>query len=72
MTIFRCLSLRYFPTVGWDGLMLYGRPGAMTVRRRKNFQFNSDNKTNGGEVMCETRLLFLSQKAQLLKMIFLF
>ena len=52
--------------------MLYGRPGAMTVRRRENFNLRSDNKTKGGEVMCETRLLFLSQKAQLLRMIFLF
>ena len=45
----------------------------MTVRRR-DFFFNirSDNKTEDGKVMCETRLSFLSQKAQLLKKSFLF
>ena len=33
-------NLRWFTTVGWDGWMrMYGRHGAITVRRRENFQF---------------------------------
>ena len=39
---------------------------------RKFFNLRSDNKTEDGEVMCETGLSFLSQKAQLLKKSFLF
>ena len=39
---------------------------------RKIFNLRSDNKTEDGEVLCETRLSFLSQKAQLLKKSFLF
>ena len=38
----------------------------------KSFNVRSDKKTEDGEVMCETRLSFLSQKAQLLKKSFLF
>ena len=37
----------------------------MTVRSRENFQFKIGQQTEDGEVMCETRLSFLSQKAQL-------
>ena len=44
----------------------------MTVRSRENFQFKIGQQTEDGEVMCETRLSFLSQKAQLLKKSFLF
>ena len=45
----------------------------MTVRSRENFQFKiGQPKTEDGEVMCETRLSFLSEKAQLLKKSFLF
>ena len=39
----------------------------MTVRSRENFNLRLANKTEDGEVMCETRLSFLLQKAQLLK-----
>ena len=38
----------------------------------KIFNLRMDSKTEDGEVMCETRLKFLSQKAQLLKKSFLF
>ena len=44
----------------------------MTVRSRENFPFKIRQKTEDSEVMCETRLSFLSQKAQLLKKSFLF
>ena len=37
----------------------------------KSFNVRSDNKTEDGEVMCETRLSFLSQRAELLKKSFL-
>ena len=48
--------------------------GAMTVRSRENFQFKigQQNTHEDGEAMCETRLSFFSQKAQLLKKSFLF
>ena len=45
----------------------------MTVRSREDFQFKiGQPKTEDGKVMCEIRLLFLSEKAQLLKKSFLF
>ena len=40
----------------------------MTVRSLEIFNLRSDNKTENGEVMCETRL----QKALILKKNFLF
>ena len=44
----------------------------MTVRSREIFNLRSDKKTEDREVMCENRLSFLSQEAQLLKKRFLF
>ena len=60
----------------------YGRLGRLDVytgglgpwweEAVKIFNLASDNKTEDGEVMCETLLSFLAQKAQLLKKSFLF
>ena len=41
--------------------------GHDSKKARFFFNIRSDNKTEDGEVMCETRLEFLSQKAPLLK-----
>ena len=49
-----------------------GGLGPWRLEAAKIFNLRSDNKTEDGEVMCKTRLSFLSKKAQLLKKSFLF